>query len=87
MMAAMIGATVGLVWMYLAGAALAYGVSFSTLWNLAAYITCPVIILVGLRFWPVILGNSFIYFACTWIVFDLVRRKKHSLQHSQRVKE
>jgi hypothetical protein len=71
----MMGATVAFVWMYLAAAAITYGVSFPDTWNLAAHISCPVIKIVGLNFWPVVLGNAFFYFACTWIVFTYIGKK------------
>jgi hypothetical protein len=77
--AATMGATIALVWMYLAAAAITYGVSFPEAWNLAAYISCPVIKIVGLNFGPVILGNAFLYFACTWIVFAFIEQKRRSL--------
>jgi hypothetical protein len=75
LIAATMGATVAFVWMYLASAAITYGVPFPAAWNLAIYISCPVISLLGPNFWPVVLGNALFYFACTWIVFAYIGKK------------
>ena len=74
--AAIIGAAVACGWMVLVAAAITYGVSFTTMWDLAAYISCPIFKVFGLNFWPVILGNAFFYFACSWVVCAFITRKR-----------
>jgi hypothetical protein len=74
--AAGIGAIVASWWMRMAAAAITAGISFTTLWNLAAYISCPVIKLFGLSFWPVVMGNAVFYFASTWILQAVIGRKR-----------
>lgn len=85
--AATMGATVAFVWLYLAAAAITYGVSFPDTWNRAAYISCPVIKIVGLNFWPVVVGNAFFYFACTWIVFAIIGKRAQLLEFRKQGRE
>jgi hypothetical protein len=83
LVAAIIGAAVACGWMVLAGAAITYGMPFPALWNLAAYISCPVIKVFGLAFWPVVLGNAFFYFACTWMLCTFIVRKRTTARFIQ----
>jgi hypothetical protein len=84
LIAAIIGAMVACGWMFLAGAALGYGVPLSTPWNLAVYISCPMIRVLRLNFWPVVLGNAALYLGCTWLVCALTTRKRATAKTTKR---
>ena len=73
--AAVIGAIVGCVWMYITAAAITYGVSFPISWTCAAYISCPVIWLCGPNFLAVVAGNALLYAVCASILRRLLVQK------------